>query len=145
VTEGDVRPRRRGRSIALAAVALVLAAAGCHDVLGPIRLETTRVTGVVVEGGRPVRGGWVEFAPIDGTVGNMRSAPIGPDGRFRADRVPVGVNRVGIVGAPVAIPNWRRYFDPLNSTIQRRTTPGSCEVTIDLLEELARARAARAR
>lgn len=117
----------------------LLFCAGCAEELGPPRRETTRVTGVVREGGEPVGGGWIEFVPTDGAVGDMRSAPIGPDGRFTAERVAVGPSRVGLTGAPVRIPGWRRYFDPLTSSVRRRIPPGDAtEVTIDLYEELAR-------
>jgi hypothetical protein len=109
---------------------------GCSEELGPERMETTRVIGEVQEGSYPVRGGWVEFAPVDGTVGLMRSAPIGPDGRFAADRVAVGVNRVGVVGAPLRVAGRRRLFETLRTPI-RRTIPGgpSTTVAIDLLDE----------
>lgn len=118
---------------------LLILAAGCADELGPERRETTRVSGVVREGPRPVRGGWIEFIPTDGTVGNMRSTPIGPDGRFDAVGVPVGANRVGISGARIDLPNWRRYFDPLSTTIERVVPrQPSTGITIDLYEELAR-------
>ncbi|HMF35840.1 MAG TPA: hypothetical protein VKF17_04345, partial [Isosphaeraceae bacterium] len=38
-------------------------ASGCSEELGPERFPTTRVAGVVVEGGRPIAGGWIEFIP----------------------------------------------------------------------------------
>jgi len=51
----------------------------------------------------------------------------------------VGLNRVGITGSSIKIPGWRRYFDPLRSTITRTipATPDG-EVSIDLMAELAR-------
>ncbi len=102
-------------------------------------METTRVTGVVLEAGRPVGKGWVEFIPFQGTVGRMRSAPLAADGTFVADGVAVGINRIGIAGAPTRIPRGNRLFDPLASKIIRaipKNPPGP--ITIDLLDEYAR-------
>jgi hypothetical protein len=114
-------------------------AAGCAEELGPERRVTTRVTGVVREGARPVGGGWVEFWPTDGTVGDLRSAPIGPDGRFDADGVAVGRNRVGLVAVPSQVPNCRFYFDPLRTSIRRDVPAGPrADLTIDLYQELAK-------
>jgi hypothetical protein len=117
---------------------LPVVGSGCGEMLGPERFETTRVTGVVREGQEPVRGGWIEFVPVDGTVGNMRSAPIRPDGTFSADRVAVGPNRVGLVGVPTRAPGLRTMFDTLGTEIQRVIPPGpSTSVTIDVLTEAA--------
>src|SRR6185312_7714447 len=133
--------RRRRYWIGGVALAVALAVApGCSEELGPERWETARVSGVVRHRGQPVGGGFIEFLPAEGTVGNLRSAPIGPDGRFEVEGVAVGVNRVGLVGAPLATLEARREFDPLGSTV-RRTIPrgGVTGLTIDLLEEMARA------
>src|SRR4051794_23364773 len=67
--------------------ALFLAVPGCAEELGPERFVTTRVTGIVREGREPVSAGFIEFSPIDGTVGKLTSAPIGRDGRFVAEGV----------------------------------------------------------
>lgn len=129
--------RRCGAWGGLAAVALI---AGCAEELGPERWETTRVAGVVTMGKIPVTRGWVEFLPIDGTVGTMRSAPLGPDGSFVVEGVAVGVNRIGIDGALVGIPAaFRQRFDPLCSLIRRPIrSPASGPIRVDLLEEYAR-------
>lgn len=113
---------------------------GCAEELGPPARETTRVSGVVREGSTAVGGGWIEFLPTLGTVGNMRSAPIDRNGRFEAKGVAVGLNRIGFTGAPIKIPGWRRYFDPLRSEVVRPIPPGRTDnLTIDLYAELARA------
>jgi hypothetical protein len=119
--------------------------AGCREELGPERFQTTRVAGVVREGGRPVTGGWIEFVPAEGTVGNLRSAPIGPDGSFAADRVAVGTVAIGVVGAPlgpVTTPVFRELVHPI-----RRTIPAgpSAPLEIDLLQEAFRYRQAKVR
>src|SRR5438132_13339166 len=81
-------------------VGLGLLSAGCAEELGPVPLRVARVQGVVRERGRPVSGGWIEFVPVDGTVGNLRSARLHQDGSFEADRVAVGTNLIRLVNAP---------------------------------------------
>jgi hypothetical protein len=129
-----------GRCCGWATFPAVLAlAAGCAEELGPEPMITTTVTGVVREGHRPVGGGWIEFVPIAGSVGVLRSAPIQPDGRFVVERVAVGMNGIGLLGAPITIPGGRRFFDPLNAPIQRVIPHGpNAEVSIDLIEEYVR-------
>jgi hypothetical protein len=125
--------------------AVVLAlASGCGEELGPVRFRTTRVAGVVREGSRPVRGGWVEFLPVEGTVGNVRSAPIRGDGTFAAEGVAVGRNAIGIAGAPLN-PALSHDFHPFRTPI-RRDIPAGLEtrLSIDLYEEAFRARERRA-
>ena len=127
---------RRAAIVGLGVVAAL--SAGCAEELGPERWETTRVSGVVTEGSTPVTNGWVEFLPAEGTVGTMRSAPLGPDGRFSVDGVAVGVNRVGVTGAAIVNREHRRCFDPLGSPIRRTITKSpSGPLTIDLIDEYA--------
>ncbi|HEV3162473.1 MAG TPA: hypothetical protein VGZ22_00425 [Isosphaeraceae bacterium] len=64
---------------------------------------TTRVVGRVHVRSRPVGGGWIEFYPTDGTVGNLRSARIRPDGSFEADRVAIGTNAIKLVNPPPGV------------------------------------------
>jgi hypothetical protein len=118
--------------------------AGCREELGPVAFPTTRVRGVILEGGRPVAGGWITFIPAEGTVGNFRTAPIETDGRFEVTGVAVGRNAIGLAQAPTRHPFRRpdggRIFDPLYTPIRRKIPPGA-EVTlppIDLLEEAYR-------
>jgi hypothetical protein len=117
-------------------------ASGCSEELGPVPRETTRVSGRVRQGAQPIRGGWIEFAPIDGTVGNLRSAPIRPDGTFSADGVAVGKNLIGLAGTPDLDRRQRQFFDTLRSPI-RRTIPRGPEtsLTIDLVQEAVRGQA----
>ena len=109
---------------------------GCREELGRDPFVTTRVAGTVRLGSKPVEGGWIEFAPFDGAVGTLRSAPIRPDGTFAADAVAVGPNSVAIWGAP--LPDLYRWkFASLNSPIRRVIPAGaSFTLNIDLLEEL---------
>jgi hypothetical protein len=118
---------------------VALVAAGCREELGPVTFPTTRVTGQVSEGGPKVGGGWIEFWPTEGTVGNLRSAPIGPDGRFDATGVAVGRNVIGLVDAPIRLPGGRELFYSHASPIRRVIPPGPAStLAIDLLAEAIR-------
>jgi hypothetical protein len=120
----------------LAAIPAMLAiAGGCREELGPVSFPTTRVVGVVREGRRPIGGGWIEFIPVGETVGNLRSAPIGPDGKFEATGVAVGPNQIGLIN----LPGGNRLFRSQGSSIRRTIPPGpSTTLTIDLAEETIR-------
>ena len=118
---------------------LGLLAPGCSEELGPERFPTTRVAGIVVEGGRPVAGGWIEFIPTDGTVGNIRSARIGRDGSFQADRVAIGENVIRLVNAPINMPGGEKLFGQFSSPVRRKIPlEPDGPLAIDLLEEWMR-------
>jgi hypothetical protein len=130
----------------LITVVPALLAAGCREELGPERFATTKVSGVVVEGGQPVAGGWIEFIPVDATVGNIRSARIGSDGSFQADRVAIGENAIRLVHSPIQLPGGVRLFGQFSTPLRRRIPqepPGTLK--IDLLEEAVRYQASRSR
>ncbi len=85
--------------------------------------------------GQPVRGGWIEFIPVEGTTGHLRSAPIGKDGRFVADRVPVGRNVIALVDPPIDR-SFARLFLSFSSPIRRTIAAGTSKpMIIDLFEE----------
>jgi hypothetical protein len=124
---------------ALGPLALAILAAGCKEELGPERFVTTRVSGVIREGDRPVPGGWIEFLPVGGTVGNQRSARIRPDGKFAADKVPVGENALRLVDAPLEFPANSRLFGAFTTPLRRRIPEGGGDpLTIDLVDEALR-------
>ena len=127
-------------------VTLALGLAGCEEELGPERFPTASVSGVIVEGGKPVAGGWVEFIPVDGTRGNQRSARIGPDGGFHADRVAVGRNALRLVNAPIQMPRGSALFGQYTTPLRRVVGEHlEAPLKIDLLEEAARYQANRPR
>jgi hypothetical protein len=78
----------------------------------------------------PIRGGWIEFIPIDGALGSLRSAPIQPDGSFQATHVAQGRNVVRIVNPP-ASPSVERVFQLFYSPI-RVDVSGERAIEIDL-------------
>ena len=119
--------------------ALLTLAAGCREELGPVPFATTRVRGQVVEAGRPVAGGWIEFVPVEGTVGNRRSAPLAADGRFEVSGVAVGRNVIGLVNAPIRMPLGGQLFRMPDTPIRRDIARGPVTtLTIDLLTEALR-------
>jgi hypothetical protein len=120
-------------------VAVLVVVAGCREELGPVQFPATRVRGRVVERGQPVAGGWIEFVPIEGTVGDRRSAPLAADGRFEVSGVAVGRNVIGLVNAPIRWPDGRKLFHGQGSPIRRDIPRGAATtLTIDLLTEALR-------
>jgi hypothetical protein len=137
---------RRSPLPALVSILLGLISSGCTEELGAEHFPTTRVSGVVVEGGRPVAGGWIEFIPVEETVGNIRSARIQPDGSFQVDQVAIGENAIRLVNAPIQLHRGSQLFGQFSTPIRRVIPPqpdGPLE--IDLLEEAMRYQSARPR
>ena len=145
-SRGQRQPGLPRLSSVLVLFLLGLLAPGCSEELGPERFPTTRVAGIVVEGGRPVAGGWIEFIPTDGTVGDIRSARIGRDGSFQADRVAIGENVIRLVNAPINMPGGEKLFGQFSSPIRRKIPlEPDGRLAIDLLEEAVRYQATRPR
>jgi hypothetical protein len=136
-----------GSGLVLLAACLAVAP-GCREELGPERFPTATVAGVVVKSGQPVTGGWVEFQPADGAVGDFRSARIGRDGGFRTDGVAIGLNVVRLVDLPDMPPGAAALLGN-NSPIRRKIeAEASGTLRIDVIDELLRyqnAQPARAR
>ena len=108
---------------------------GCRDALGPERMPVATVDGRVTEKGRPVSKGWIEFVPVDGTVGRLRSARLRRDGTFHATSVPVGLNLIRLVDADID-PRARRVFGAFNSPIRRRISEHPDKsIEIDIIDE----------
>jgi hypothetical protein len=128
------------RAIRLAPpIIAALLSGGCREELGPETMQVTRVRGVVKQGQRPVSGGWIEFTPVDGTVGKLRSARLQPDGRFDAEGVAVGKNAIRLVSARMESPLFVQLFSPFTSPIRRVITEGpSAGLEINLVEEAVR-------
>jgi hypothetical protein len=124
---------------------LALCSLGCRDVLGPEKMVTTTVLGSVSLGGKPVSQGWIEFVPVDGTVGRMRSARIQKDGSFHATKVPVGINLIRLVNTDIENFDLRHRFGSFASPIRRKITDQSgARIQIDVIEEYLKAAKARA-
>src|SRR5262245_16038154 len=132
------------RGLVIACLALILA--GCSEEFGPVRLRLTRVNGVVRQGRVPLSGGWIEFIPVDGTVGNLRSAKVRADGRFEADRVAVGKNLIRLINAPIESRGAAALFSTFSSPIRRNISEQPAEpLDIDLVQETMRFAEARSR
>jgi hypothetical protein len=126
----------------LASAFLGLVVTGCAEELGPEPMRTTSVRGTIHQSNRPISGGWIEFIPADGTVGNQRSAVIGPDGSFSADRVPIGSVAIRLIDVNVVPPfptspeTARRIFSGFPPPIRRTISENPKPLSIDLLDEL---------
>jgi hypothetical protein len=123
----------------VAAVIVALGLAGCSEELDPELMPVTRVKGSVTEDRRPLSHGWIEFMPVGGTVGNLRSAVIRSDGSFDADGVAVGQNLIRVVNAGISpgFGIFATYLSPI-----RRLIPGSPlePMRIELVDEAIRFR-----
>jgi hypothetical protein len=99
-------------------------------------MPVSNVDGRVSQRGKPVSRGWIEFVPVDGTVGKMRSARLESDGTFHATKVPVGLNLIRFVNI-----NWdpiqmRRTFGAFSSPIRRQIADkDNPALEIDLAQE----------
>ncbi len=139
-------PMVLSRFLRLAIAVLGLAMMGCGDELGPVPMRVTHIRGVVREGTHPLSGGWVEFFPVDGTVGNLRSARLQPDGSFEADGVAVGENLIRLVNAPIRSPGAAQLFGAYSSPIRRVISDSSpTPLDVDLVQEAIRHQETRAR
>lgn len=136
-------PRGLLRRLTIAGLSLGLT--GCAEELGPVPMPVARVRGVVREGSRPVSGGWIEFFPVGGTIGNLRSARLRANGSFDADGVAVGENLIRLVNAKMESPlayRFRSFASPIRRKIPE---PGGAPITVDLFEETMRVQRAPAR
>lgn len=125
----------------LAMAMAVLTAPGCAEELGPTRRETAHVHGRVHLGSSPITGGWIEFTPVDGTVGVLRSAPIQADGSFDAAGVALGTNLIRLAhpspqpATPYLDPKIYWLFQQSFSPIRRTLRAPSETLDIDLRRE----------
>lgn len=126
----------------MAALAAAILCAGCAEELHPVAMPTTRVQGVVTDGARPVSGGWIEFIPVEGTIGVLRSARLGADGTFDTDGVAVGINAIRLFNTRIASRPYRGLFSTFSSPIRRKigggesgATSGPSRISVNLVQE----------
>ena len=137
-------PTARLRQLAIAGLGLLLT--GCGEALGPVPTRVVHVRGTVREGTRPLSSGWIEFFPVNGTVGNLRSARLRVDGSFEADGVAVGENLIRFVNAPIEAPRGAQLFGSYSSPIRRVISDRHAPpMEVDLVEEAIRYRGMQAR
>lgn len=127
---GSTMRLREMVSLEIALAGLLVAAPGCFEKWKGRQADPVDVWGSVRIGSAPISGGWIEFLPIDGAVGHLRSAPIGPDGQFRATRVARGRNVVRIMYPPPH-PPVNRLFQSFQTPL-RLEVDGRGPVDIDL-------------
>jgi hypothetical protein len=122
--------------LSLALTPLAFGSSGCSEELGPERMIVTRVKGIVRHGQSPVSRGWIEFLPVEGTVGKLHSARIRNDGSFEAEHVPVGLNLIRLAHAPLGSPGAERLFGSYQSPIRRTVLAQSAlPLVIDVRDE----------
>ena len=86
-----------------------------------------------------MRNGWIEFIPVDGTIGNPFSAKIHEDGSFEADRVAVGVNLIRLGNTSLSSKKAERLFGAYHSPIRRIIPARSTEpIVINVFDEAVR-------
>ncbi len=112
--------------------------AGCAEEWGPTQKDVVDVQGRVRLGARPVGSGWVEFIPIDGARGDVRSARLAPHGSFRATKVARGRNAMRIVDPNPAL-GVDRLFQQFYTPVRPLVESGK-PLEIDLLREALKAR-----
>jgi hypothetical protein len=121
----------------MSVLAIALGVCGCGQAFGPERMPVATVSGGVTEGRRPVSGGWIEFIPVDGTIGKLRSARLNSDGLFEAKGVPVGVNLIRIVHARVESPAIAKLVGNYGSPVRRVISDENRRpLAVDLLDEM---------
>jgi hypothetical protein len=129
-----IRPTALFRALGAAGLGLLLT--GCSEELGPEPIRATVVTGVVRDGTHPVSRGWIEFFPVNGTVGNLRSARLHADGSFEATGVAIGENLIRLENAAIdsrGVPQlFRSYGSPIRRVIKDQP---AAPLDIDLVEE----------
>jgi hypothetical protein len=132
--------RRRVAWLCSISAALVpLCLPGCSHVFGPEQMTVTRVSGYVKNNGAPVKRGWIEFVPIDGTVGKICSGKIQADGSFEIAYVPVGMNLIRLANAPLGSAGAERLFGRYQSPIRRVVREHATEpVVIEIIDESLR-------
>ena len=131
-------------------LAILAGLPACSEEFGPTPPPTATVRGRVHIGGSPIRAGWVEFYPVDGAVGNLRSAPLRPDGTFEVTRVALGPNLIRLAHpgpqppTPYLDPRAFRLFQRTFSPIRRTFSDPVESIDLDLREEARDPAAARA-
>ena len=118
--------------------AILLAFFGCGRAFGPEKLPTTTISGKVHFADQPVKGGWLEIVPPDGGKGRLRSIPIGTDGSFRGEKIPLGRVAIRVAGAPINVGQTRPFEPFRRAYLIRRTIEPSDSIDIDLWSELGR-------
>ncbi len=100
-------------------VLFMISLAGCSQELPLPAVPKVIVKGKLSRGGRPLDRGWVEFVPVDGGSGVLRSGSIKPDGSFEVTSIGPGLH-----GIRVIVPRDRSFypFDQFFSPIRRSIT-----------------------
>lgn len=122
------------RSLALWA----LVVAGCSEERPDPAFPLVSVQGRVVRNGQPLASGWVEFVPVDGGQGVMKSGPIAANGQYLATGLGPGLHGVRvIVPRDKSLFPFDQFFSPIRRTL---TTEPLQTFDIDLSAESTKSR-----
>lgn len=103
-------------------------AAGCSEERPDPAFPLVAVQGRIQRNGQPLQSGWVEFVPVDGGQGVMKSGPIESNGHYLATGLGPGLH-----GVRVIVPRDKSFFpfDQFFSPI-RRTLSAEPVQTLDI-------------
>lgn len=118
----------------LHAMGILLLMTGCAEEWGAEPFPTSRVRGRVHQSGEPVTAGWLEFMPVDGTIGRLRSVSIGVNGNFEAEGIPIGRVALRLVGERPRRPEYA-VFRQISLIRRSITEDGPNILDIDLEAE----------
>ncbi|WP_169979163.1 hypothetical protein [Tautonia rosea] len=90
-------------------LATLVLSAGCDQEWGPDGIPSAEVSGRIHCTGDPLTRGWLEFIPVDGTIGRLKSVSIRPDGTFLAEGVAPGVVAIRVVAADLPGPEYSLF------------------------------------
>ncbi len=114
--------------------AWLIGLAGCAEELRPTPTAHLELSGQVHDGSRPISGGWIEFVPLDGTVGHLRSAELKSDGTFRATGLGRGRHLIRLVQPRVEAGRVEMMFQQFSSPL-RVEIDGQTTLDLDLSAE----------
>lgn len=113
-------------------------AAGCSEERPDPAFGLVAVQGRIQRNGQPLSTGWVEFVPVDGGQGVMKSGPIATDGHYKASGLGPGLHGVRvIVPRDKSLFPFDQFFSPIRRTLSAEPVQ---TFEIDLSAESAKPR-----
>lgn len=96
----------------------VIMAAGCTEERPDPAFPLVTVQGRIQRNGQPLSSGWVEFVPVDGGQGVMKSGPIESNGQYKATGLGPGLHGVRvIVPRDKSLFPFDQFFSPIRRTL----------------------------
>ena len=111
---------------------------GCAEERPDPAFALVEVQGRIQRNGQPISTGWVEFVPVDGGQGVMKSGPVSANGQYKATGLGPGLHGVRvIVPRDKSLFPFDQFFSPIRRTI---TTEPVQTFDIDLSAESSKPR-----